>query len=109
MDNFIFRMSEDATKIVIMYEEETRICWDATDIKMSIRRYFYALDRNETDSAHLEIDFMRSIHREWSYNPLMRRTGPEAMAIIDDFLKWCDSTPADLHSIEDFTVRRLVN
>ena len=75
---------------------------------MSIRRYFYALDRNETDSADLEIDFMRSIHREWSYNPLMRRTGPEAMAIIDDFLKWCDSTPADLHSIEDFTVRRLV-
>ena len=91
VDNFIFRMSEDVI-----------------DIKMSVRRYFYALNRNDTDSANLEIEFMRSIHREWSYNPLMRRTGPEAMAIIDDFLKWFDLTPTDLHSIEDFTVRRLI-
>ena len=91
-----------------MNEEESRICWDATDIKMSVRRYFHALDRHDNECAKLEIEFMRSIHREWSYNPLMRRTGPEAMAIIDDFLKWFDSTPTDLHSIEDFTVRRLI-
>lgn len=101
-------MSEDATKIASMSKDESQIRWDVIDIKMSIRRYFNALDRHDNDSANLEIEFMRSIHREWSYNPLMRRTGPEAMAIIDDFLKWCDSTPADLHSIEDFTVRRLI-
>ena len=91
-----------------MYDEEPTICWDAIDIKMSIKRYFYKLDRNEIDDAALEIEFMRSIHREWSYNPLMRRAAPDAMAIIDDFLKWFDSTAPELLTINDFTIRRLI-
>jgi hypothetical protein len=92
-----------------MYEDEdSRIRWDATDIKMAIKRYFHKLDRSDFTDADLEIEFMRSIHREWSYNPLMRRTDPEGMAIIDDFLKWFDATPFEDRSINDFTVRRLV-
>lgn len=92
-----------------MYEDEdSRIRWDATDIKMAIKRYFNKLDRSDFADADLEIEFMRSIHREWSYNPLMRRTDPEGMAIIDDFLKWFDATPFEDRSINDFTVRRLV-
>ena len=91
-----------------MYDEEPRICWDSDDIKMSIKRYFYKIDRNEIDDAALEIEFMRSIHREWSYNPLMRRAAPEAMAIIDDFLKWFDSTSPELRKISHFTFRRLI-
>jgi hypothetical protein len=89
-------------------DEESRICWDAVDIKMAIKRYFYKLQRDEIDDANLEIEFMRSIHREWSYNPRMRRCGPEAIAIIDDFLKWFDATPAQERSLNDFTVRRLL-
>jgi hypothetical protein len=89
-------------------DEEPRICWDAKDIKMAIKRYFHKLKRNEPDEAILEIEFMRSIHREWSYNPLMRRCAPAAMAIIDDFLRWYDSTPVEAHSLTDFTVRRLM-
>ena len=92
-----------------MRDEEPTICWDVKDIQMSIKRYFYKLKRNEPDEASLEIEFMRSIHREWSYNPLMRRCAPAAMAIIDDFLKWYDSTPVEDHSINHFTVRRLIS
>lgn len=91
-----------------MYDEEQTIRWDATDIKMTIKRYFYNLDRSHAQNAYREIEFMRSIHREWSFHPLMRRCAPEGMAIIDDFLKWYDSTPISAHSINDFTVRRLI-
>jgi len=87
---------------------ESTIRWDTIDIKMAIKRYFYSLDRSEPDEANLEVEFFKSIHREWSYNPLMRRTDPEGMAIIDDFLKWFDATPFEDRSINDFTVRRLV-
>ena len=90
------------------FEDETRIFWDAIDIKMAIKRYFYKLSRNENDDADCEIEFLRSIHREWSYNPLMRRCGPEAMAIIDDFLKWFDVTAPEDRSLDDFTIRRLL-
>lgn len=91
-----------------MHEEESRIAWDTTDIKMAIKRYFHKIDRNEIEDANLEIDFMRSIHREWSYNPLMRRCAPAAMAIIDDFLKWFDATPEPARSVDAFVVRRLL-
>ena len=88
-------------------DEESRICWDATDIKMAIKRYFYKLQHHEIVAADLEIEFLRSIHREWSYNPLMRRCDPPTMAIIDDFLKWFDATAPTLRNLDDFTVRRL--
>jgi hypothetical protein len=87
---------------------ETTIRWDATDIKMAIKRYFYKLDRSEPDEANLEVEFLKSIHYEWSYNPLMRRCGPEAMAIIDEFLKWLKNTPAASQNLNDFTIRRLL-
>jgi hypothetical protein len=54
------------------------------------------------------VEFLKSIHYEWSYNPLMRRCGPEAMAIIDDFLKWLKNTPAEAQNLNDFTIRRLL-
>ena len=82
--------------------------WDSTDIKMAIKRYFHKLKRNEVADADLEIEFLRAIHREWSYNPLMRRCDPPTMAIIDDFLKWFDATPLKDRSLNDFTVRRLL-
>jgi hypothetical protein len=88
--------------------EESRIRWDAIDIKMAIKRYFYKLDRDEQDEANLEVEFLKSIHYEWSYNPLMRRCGPEAMAIIDEFLKWLEVTPAHTQNLNDFTIRRLL-
>jgi len=87
---------------------ETTIRWDATDIKMAIKRYFYKLDRSEPDEANLEVDFLKSIHYEWSYNPLMRRCGPEAMAIIDEFLKWLEVTPTKPINVNYFTIRRLL-
>ena len=108
VDNSTGALSEVLSKIIPMYDEEPTIKWDATDIKMSIKRYFYKLDRFDAQDAYTEIEFMRSIHREWSFNPLMRRCAPEAMAIIDDFLKWYDATPIPEHSINDFTVRRLI-
>ena len=89
-------------------DEEPRVCWDATDIKMAIKRYFYKLGRSEPDEADLELEFLRSIHYEWSYNPLMRRCGPEAMAIIDEFLKWLEITPASVQNLDHFTIRRLL-
>ena len=89
-------------------DEESTIRWDATDIKMAIKRYFYKLERGDADEANLELEFMQSIHREWSFNPLMRRCGPEAMAIIDEFLKWLESTPKNERSTSDFTIRRLL-
>jgi len=89
-------------------DEESTIRWDATDIKMAIKRYFYKLDRSEPDEANLEVEFLKSIHYEWSYNPLMRRCGPEAMAIIDEFLKWLTITPIEARSMDDFTIRRLI-
>jgi hypothetical protein len=82
--------------------------WDIKDIQMAIKRYFNTLDRADFATAELEIEFMRSIHREWSYNPLMRRCDPPTMAIIDDFLKWFDATPFEDRSINDFTIRRLL-
>lgn len=88
------------------YDERER--WEVIDIQMAIKRYFHQLDRSDFAAADLEIDFMRSIHREWSYNPLMRRCDPPTMAIIDDFLKWFDATPFEDRSINDFTVRRLI-
>jgi hypothetical protein len=91
-----------------MFEDEERMIWDEVDIQMAIKRYFHKLDRADFAAADLEIDFMRSIHREWSYNPLMRRCDPPTMAIIDDFLKWFDATPFEDRSINDFTVRRLL-
>lgn len=90
-----------------MYYDE-REHWDVIDIQMAIKRYFHQLDRSDFAAAELEIDFMRSIHREWSYNPLMRRCDPTTMAIIDDFLKWFDATAFEDRSINDFTVRRLL-
>lgn len=89
-------------------DEEPRIAWDTTDIKMAIKRYFYKLERGDLDEANLELEFMQSIHREWSFNPLMRRCGPEAMAIIDEFLKWIEVTPLDERSMADFTIKRLL-
>jgi hypothetical protein len=91
-----------------MNENDPTPSWDATDIKMSIKRYFYGLKRNDRVAANLEIEFMRSIHYEWSFHPLMRRCDPAAMAIIDDFLKWLDTTPSESQSLNDFTVRRLI-
>lgn len=88
------------------YDERER--WEVIDIQMAIKRYFHQLDRSDFAAADLEIDFMRSIHREWSYNPLMRRCDPLTMAIIDDFLKWLDVTAFEDRSISDFTVRRLL-
>lgn len=88
------------------YDDRER--WDLIDIQMAIKRYFHKFDRSDFSAAELEIDFMRSIHREWSYNPLMRRCDPPTMAIIDDFLKWFDATPFEDRSINDFTVRRLL-
>ena len=82
--------------------------WDSADIKMAIKRYFHKLKRKEVADADLEIEFLRAIHREWSYNPLMRRCDPPTMAIIDDFLKWFDATAPELRNIDDFTVRRLI-
>ena len=87
---------------------ETTIRWDAIDIKMAIKRYFYKLDRSEPDEANLEVEFLKSIHYEWSYNPLMRRCGPEAMAIIDEFLKWLKDSPPGAQNLNDFTLRRLL-
>jgi hypothetical protein len=92
-----------------MFENDITVSWDTTDIKMCIRRYFYSLKRKDLEAANLEIDFLRSIHYEWSFHPLMRRSDPAAMAIIDDFLKWMDSTPLAGQSINDFTVRRLIS
>ena len=91
-----------------MFEDEERMIWDVTDIQMAIKRYFHKLDRSDFADADLEIEFMRSIHREWSYIPLMRRSNPAAMAIIDDFLKWFDATAFEDRSINDFTIRRLL-
>jgi hypothetical protein len=91
-----------------MFHSEERMIWDALDIKMAIKRYFHQLERGDLSAADLEIDFMRSIHREWSYNPLMRRCDPPAMAIIDDFLTWLDSTPRENRKMNDFTIRRLI-
>jgi hypothetical protein len=91
-----------------MFEDDETVKWDATDIKMAIKRYFSKLARSDFGEADLEIEFMRSIHREWRYNPLMRRSDTEGMAIIDDFLKWLDLTPIEDRSINDFTVRRLL-
>ena len=108
VDNTTEALSGVLSKIIPMYDEEPTIKWDATDIKMCIKRYFYALEPCRNEDATLEIDFMRSIHHEWSFHPTMRRCAPEAMAIIDDFLKWFDKTPVSAHSIEDFTVRRLI-
>lgn len=90
-----------------MHDDE-KIDWDAVDIQMAIKRYFLQLDRADFAAAELEIEFMRSIHLEWSYNPLMRRCDPPTMAIIDDFLKWLDTTPFEDRSINDFTIRRLL-
>jgi hypothetical protein len=87
---------------------ETTIRWDAIDIKMAIKRYFYKLDRSEPDEANLEVEFLKSIHYEWSFNPLMRRCGPEAMAIIDEFLKWLEITPVGARGLNNFTIRRLL-
>ena len=87
---------------------ETTIRWDAIDIKMAIKRYFYKLDREEQVEANLELEFLKSIHYEWSFNPLMRRCGPDAMAIIDEFLKWLEVTPVDARSVRDFTIKRLL-
>ncbi|CAN2187436.1 hypothetical protein MCEMRE196_00476 [Candidatus Nanopelagicaceae bacterium] len=89
-------------------ENEDPTSWDAIDIKMAIKRYFYKLERSDFLEAELEIEFMRSIHREWSYHPLMRRSDPVAIAIIDDFLKWFEATPFEERSINDFTIRRLI-
>lgn len=92
-----------------MFEsEESTLRWDSIDIKMAIKRYFHKMNRCEIEEADLEIEFMRSIHREWSYNPLMRRTDPAGMLIIDEFLKWFDATPSSERNINDFTVRRLL-
>jgi len=87
---------------------ESTIRWDTIDIKMAIKRYFYSMDRCEPDEANLEVEFFKSIHREWSFNPLMRRCDPQAMAIIDEFLKWLESTPENERSSSDFTIRRLL-
>jgi hypothetical protein len=92
---------------MVMYYED-REHWAVIDIQMAIKRYFLQLDRSDFAAADLEIDFMRSIHREWSYNPLMRRCDPPTMAIIDDFLKWFDSTPREDRKMNDFTIRRLL-
>lgn len=92
-----------------MFEEVgSTIRWDATDIKMAIKRYFYKLERGDKDEANLELVFMQSIHREWSFNPLMRRCGPEAMAIIDVFLNWLNTPSLEAKTIESFTIRRLL-
>ena len=88
-------------------DEEPRISWDVTDVKMAIKRYFYKLERSELEEANLEVEFLKSIHYEWSYNPLMRRCGPEAMAVIDDFLKWLIYTPVENRKLSHFTIRRL--
>lgn len=91
-----------------MHDDDSTVVWTATDIKMAIKRYFYNLDREDHQEAMMEVEFLRSIHREWSYNPLMRRTPPDGMAIIDDFIKWFETTPLPQHSINDFTIRRLI-
>lgn len=91
-----------------MYEDDGILIWEVSDIRMAIKRYFLKLDRNEVEEAGLEIEFLRAIHREWSYNPLMRRTDPAGIAIIDDLLQWLDSTPVQDRKIEDFTIRRLL-
>lgn len=91
-----------------MFENDPVISWDTTDIKMSIKRYFYGLQRENLVEANLEIEFMRSIHYEWSYHPFMRRSDPAAMAIIDDFLKWYDQTPLERQAITDFVIQRLI-
>jgi hypothetical protein len=88
---------------------ESLVLWDITDIKMAIKRYFYKLDRKEYGEASLEIEFLRSIHREWSYHPLMRRADPATIAIIDDFLRWIDATPIGSHLDSHFTIRRLLH
>jgi hypothetical protein len=94
--------------IFVFKDGETTIRWDVIDIKMAIKRYFYKLDRSEQDEANLELEFLKSIHYEWSYNPLMRRCDPEAMAIIDEFLKWLEITAVDGRSMNDFTIKRLL-
>jgi hypothetical protein len=91
-----------------MREDDSTVVWDTTDIKMVIKRYFYNRDRVDHQEAMMEVEFLRSIHREWSYNPLMRRAAPDGMAIIDDFLKWFESKPFPQHNINDFTIRRLL-
>ncbi len=91
-----------------MCECESPVSWDAIDIKMAIKRYFYKLNRKDSTEAIIEIEFLRSIHREWSYHPLMRRGDPTTIAIIDDFLRWFDATPIESHLVSDFTIRRLL-
>jgi hypothetical protein len=91
-----------------MFEDKERMIWDATDIKMAIKRYFYALEREDHKAAMLEFDFLNSIHHEWSYNPLMRRCNTEVMVLIDEFLKWLQGRPVEQQSINDFTIRRLL-
>lgn len=91
-----------------MNDNDPSFAWDATDIKMSIKRYFAQLAREDYPEASQELDFLKSIHREWSYHPLMRRCDPQAIAIIDDFLKWLFATPVEDQSISDFTIRRLL-
>ena len=82
--------------------------WDVIDIQMSIKRYFYALERQDHKEAMLEFDFLNAIHHEWSCNPPMRRCNTEAMALIDEFLKWLQGRPVEQQSINDFTIRRLI-
>lgn len=91
-----------------MNENDQSFVWDATDIKMAIKRYFAKLQRKDFAEAMEEIEFLRSIHREWSYHPLMRRCDIDSIAIIDDFLKWLEVTPLQDQDISDFTVRRLI-
>jgi hypothetical protein len=91
-----------------MNDKDQSFAWDATDIKMAIKRYFSQLAREDYPEASQEIEFLNSIHREWSYHPLMRRCDPQAIAIIDDFLKWLYATPLEDQSISEFTIRRLL-
>lgn len=91
-----------------MIEDESIVIWDSRDIKMAIKRYFYKIARDDFGAAFEEIEFLRSIHREWSFNPLMRRTDVDGMAVIDDFLKWHSSTPIEYQHLGHFTIRRLL-
>lgn len=84
------------------------LTWDVVDIQMSIKRYFYNRERGRMEFADREIEFLRGIHHEWSYNPLMRRTSTAGIAVVDDFLKWFDGTADEARVIEDFTVQRLI-
>jgi hypothetical protein len=91
-----------------MCQDESTIAWDAVDIKLAIKRYFAQLVHENYPEASQELEFLKSIHREWSYHPLMRRCDPQAIAIIDDFLKWLYVTPLEDQRISDFTIRRLL-